>query len=206
MAKATTIKDALKKLEEARGVNSAEIDKVELYGQCPPIEKMDATLSTLKACKHLALSTNNIEKISSLSGMDRLRILSMSRNLLKKIENVEVVADTLEELWLSYNLIEKLGGVERLGQLRVLFLANNKIRDWTEIDRLAALERLEDLLLLQQPQRHFTYGWRLNQPSQVGNPLFNDYRDNNAVAEYRVLKRLPNLKKLDEATRWKSQQ
>lgn len=82
MAKATTIKDALKKLEEARGVNTAELEKVsssaelhhncrplaprmqsmhaahilsclqiELYGQCPPIEKMDATLSTLKACK-----------------------------------------------------------------------------------------------------------------------------------------------------------
>jgi hypothetical protein len=39
-------------------------------------------------------------------------------------------------------------GVERLGQLRVLFLSNNKIRDWTEVDRLAALERLEDLLLV----------------------------------------------------------
>lgn len=25
--------------------------QVELYGMCPPIEKMDATLSTLKACK-----------------------------------------------------------------------------------------------------------------------------------------------------------
>jgi hypothetical protein len=79
MAKATTIKDAVKKLEEARGINAAEAEKVctatppthtpleaiaklaiphalstaqiELYGQCPPIEKMDATLSTLKACK-----------------------------------------------------------------------------------------------------------------------------------------------------------
>jgi dynein light chain 1 len=40
--------------------------------------------------------------------MDNLRILSLGRNLLKKIENVEVVADTLEELWLSYNQIEKL--------------------------------------------------------------------------------------------------
>lgn len=59
-------------------------------------------------CRHLALSTNSIEKISSLSGMDNLHILSLGRNLLKKIENVEVVADTLEELWLSYNQIEKL--------------------------------------------------------------------------------------------------
>jgi len=57
--------------------------------------------------------------------------------------------------------------VEKLGQLRVLFLSNNKIKDWTEIDRLAAAERLEDLLL-------------------VGNPLYNDYKDNNTLAEYRV--------------------
>jgi dynein light chain 1 len=66
------------------------------------------SLSTTISCRHLALSTNSIEKISSLSGMDNLRILSLGRNLLKKIENVEVVADTLEELWLSYNQIEKL--------------------------------------------------------------------------------------------------
>jgi Leucine-rich repeat (LRR) protein len=59
-------------------------------------------------CRHLALSTNSIEKISSLSGMDNLRILSLGRNMLKKIENVEVVGETLEELWLSYNQIEKL--------------------------------------------------------------------------------------------------
>jgi hypothetical protein len=40
------------------------------------------------------------------------------------------------------------GGVERLAQLRVLYLSNNKIREWTELDRLAALERLEDVLLV----------------------------------------------------------
>lgn len=58
-------------------------------------------------------------------------------------------------------------GVEKLAQLRVLFLSNNKVRDWTEVDRLAALQRLEELLL-------------------VGNPLYTDYRDNNALPEYRV--------------------
>ncbi|KAI8464416.1 MAG: tumor suppressor, Mitostatin-domain-containing protein [Monoraphidium minutum] len=180
MAKATTIKDAVKKLVETRGINAAESEKIELNGQCPPIEKMDATLSTLKACRHLALSTNNIEKISSLAGMDSLKILSLGRNLIKKVENVEVVAETLEELWLSYNSIEKLSGVEKLANLRVLFLSNNKIRDWVELDRLAGLEKLEDLLL-------------------VGNPLFNEHRDSNTTAEtgLQVLKRLPGLKKLD---------
>jgi hypothetical protein len=34
MAKATTIKDALKKLEETRGVNTAELEKV---SNCMPV-------------------------------------------------------------------------------------------------------------------------------------------------------------------------
>eukprot|EP01024_Parvocaulis_polyphysoides_P065881 TRINITY_DN7705_c1_g1_i1.p2 TRINITY_DN7705_c1_g1~~TRINITY_DN7705_c1_g1_i1.p2 ORF type:complete len:195 (-),score=43.81 TRINITY_DN7705_c1_g1_i1:41-625(-) len=177
MAKGTTIKEAIKKFEELKECNAAEAELVQLVGQYPPVEKMDATLSTLKACKHLALSTNCIEKISSLAGMDSLQILSLGRNQIKKIENLEAVADTLEELWLSYNQIEKLAGVEKLQALRVLFLSNNKIKDWSEIEKLGALEKLEDLLL-------------------VGNPLYNDYKE---VSEYRieVLKRLPNLKKLD---------
>ncbi|GIL45615.1 hypothetical protein Vafri_2814 [Volvox africanus] len=162
MAKGLTIKDAIKVFEERKGIAATEAEKVELHGMIPPIEKMDATLSTLKACKHLALSTNNIEKISSLSGMENLRILSLGRNLIKKIENLDAVADTLEELWISYNQIASL------------------ISSWSEIDKLAVLDKLEDLLL-------------------VGNPLYNDYKENNATSEYRieVVKRLPNLKKLD---------
>ncbi|KAK9811713.1 hypothetical protein WJX72_008876 [[Myrmecia] bisecta] len=180
MAKATSIKDAIAKFEAAKGVVAVEAEKVELYGQCPPIEKMDATLSTLKACKVLSLSTNNIEKISSLSGLDNLQILSLGRNQIKKIENLDSVADTLQELWMSYNLLERLVGVEKLSSLRVLYLSNNKIRDWAEVERLAPLDKLEDLLL-------------------VGNPLYNDFKDKGSTQDYRieVLKRLPNLKKLD---------
>lgn len=206
MAKATTIKDALKKLEETRGIIAAEAEKVqrsgglwdcvgrsalwslikgacydpntqiELNGQCPPIEKMDAALSTLKACKwvraaaatahalvphpgscmgtaapgtlaagcslhhcrthavprrpacrarnavqarscctplhgtliwrccllhacrHLALSTNNIEKISSLAGMDSLKILSLGRNLIKKASSKQGACPAAQRL------------------------------------------------------------------------------------------------------------
>ncbi len=99
-------------------------------------------------------------------------------------------------------------GVEKLANLRVLYLSNNKvgrvvslslpirfyrrlqtqhrlffgarrfvsfsflihlaqIKDMGEMDRLAVLERLEDLLL-------------------AGNPLYNEYRDTNATAEYRI--------------------
>mmetsp|Transcript_64820 Transcript_64820/g.174000 ORF Transcript_64820/g.174000 Transcript_64820/m.174000 type:complete len:87 (+) Transcript_64820:215-475(+) len=49
---------------------------------------MDATLSTLKACKHLALSSNNIEKITGLKGCERLEILSLGRNQIKKLDGL----------------------------------------------------------------------------------------------------------------------
>lgn len=167
--------------EEKNGVVAAEAEKVDLYGIFPPIEKMDATLSTLKACKHLALSTNNIEKISSLSGMDSLCILSLGRNQIKKIENLDGVAETLEELWISYNLLEKTAGIDKLSNLRVLYMSNNKIKDWAEIDRLSVLDgTLEELLL-------------------VGNPIYDEYKSNGEIPAYRieVIKRIPKLKKLD---------
>eukprot|EP00891_Asterochloris_glomerata_P007676 jgi/Astpho2/7676/e_gw1.00115.188.1_t len=176
----TTVKEAIAKFEAAKSVTAADAEKVELFGQVPPIEKMDASLSTLKACKYLTLSTNNIEKISSLSGLDNLKTLSLGRNQIKKIENLDSVAETLEELWISYNLLERLVGVEKLGALRVLYCSNNKIKDWSETDRLGPLAALEELLL-------------------VGNPLYNEYKDKGETQAYRieVLKRIPQLKKLD---------
>ena len=41
------------------------------------------------------------------------QVLSLGRNLIKKIEGLDGVSDTLEELWISYNLIDKLAGLEK---------------------------------------------------------------------------------------------
>lgn len=65
-------------------------------------------------------SSNNIERISGIKALPKLRILSLSRNQIKKLDGIEDAADTLEELWLSYNRIEKLSGLLRLSHLRVL--------------------------------------------------------------------------------------
>jgi len=181
MSKPTTVKEAIKNFEVEKNVKATDEEKVNLYAQVPPIEKMDATLSTLKACKQLSLSTNNIEKISSLSGMDNLQILSLGRNLIKKIENLDGVADTLEQLWISYNLIEKLANIEKLTNLRVLFISNNKVSDFKELDKLAECTKLEELLL-------------------VNNPIWAEATEPNTLSSpYRieVLKRVPSLKKLD---------
>uniref|UniRef100_A0A5K4F343 Uncharacterized protein n=1 Tax=Schistosoma mansoni TaxID=6183 RepID=A0A5K4F343_SCHMA len=52
MDKPTTIKEAIKKWEEKTGQKASEATEVKLYGQYPPIEKMDASLSTLTMCEY----------------------------------------------------------------------------------------------------------------------------------------------------------
>jgi len=185
MSKPTTVKEAIKNFETEKNVKATDEEKVLLFAQVPPIEKMDATLSTLKACKHLSLSTNNIEKISSLSGMDNLQVLSLGRNLIKKIENLDGVADTLEELWLSYNNIEKLANIEKLTKLKVLFMSNNKVADFKELEKLTEISGLSELLLTGNPI-HADALKDEKPPTEIGSP----YR-------IEVLKRVPQLQKLD---------
>lgn len=88
----------------------------------------------------------------------------------------EVLGDNLEQLWISYNLIDKLKGIETLKKLRVFYVSNNMIKDFTEINKMATLPLLADLLF-------------------VGNPAMEDM-DN---ANYRrdVCRRLQQLKILD---------
>ncbi|XP_055613277.1 dynein axonemal light chain 1 [Uranotaenia lowii] len=178
-AKATTIKEALKRWEERNKSNSLEDKEIDLCFQWPPIEKMDATLSTLTVCEKLSMSTNMIDKIFGLSGMKNLRVLSLGRNYIKAISGLEGVSDTLEELWISYNLIEKLKGINVLKKLKVLYMSNNLVKDWVEFNRLADLPMLEDLLF-------------------AGNPLVESMEESVWRAE--ASKRLLSLKKLDGET------
>ena len=174
---ATSCKDAIKMWETAEGKVAAESEDVRLCPislQAPVIQKMDAALSGLKKCKHLRLSTNSIDKITGLNGMECLTILSLGRNQLRKVDGLDANADTLEQLWVSYNQIGTLAGIEKLHNLTTLFMSNNKIADWKEVERLASLPKLRELLM-------------------VGNPLWHTHQ---AEGNWRVelLKRLPNIK------------
>ncbi|KAL5006499.1 hypothetical protein ScPMuIL_015305 [Solemya velum] len=128
-AKGTTIKEALARWEEKSGEKSKDAKVVKLNGILPPVDKMDASLSTLACCEQLSLSTNNIEKIANLNGLKNLKILSLGRNNIKSLTGLEAVGDTLQELWISYNLIEKLKGVNVLKKLKVLHMSNNLVKD-----------------------------------------------------------------------------
>lgn len=177
MAKATSIKDAIAKFEETQGKKASECDEVKLFAQIPPVEKMDASLSTLTACVKLSLSTNCIEKIANLNGLKNLKVLSLGRNNIKSLTGLEAVGDTLEELWISYNRIEKLKGVNVLKKLKVLYMSNNEVKDMGEFVKLDDLPCLVELVF-------------------AGNPLEETL---SAQGNYRgiVAEKMPKLKKLD---------
>ncbi|XP_011617263.1 dynein axonemal light chain 1 isoform X2 [Takifugu rubripes] len=177
MAKSTSVKEALSKWEEKSGEKATEAKDIKLYGQIPPIDKMDASLSTLSKCEKLSLSTNCIEKIANLNGLKNLKILSLGRNNIKVLSGLEAVADTLQELWISYNAIEKLKGIQCMKNLRVLYMSNNLVKEWGEFIRLAELPCLVDLVFVKNPleEKHSAEGTWMEE----------------------ACKRLPNLKKLD---------
>ena len=117
----------------------------------PPIEYMDDSLNYLVECERLSLSSNSIEKMIPLPKMRCLKVLSLGRNNIKRINGLEEIGQTLEELWLSYNSIEKLAGIEHCVALVLLFIANNKIKSWDEVAKLAHLPELKSLLLTGNP-------------------------------------------------------
>ena len=117
-----------------------------------------------------------IEKISGISSLKNLRILSVGRNYIKSFSGLEAVGEHLEELWISYNMIDKLKGLNALKALKVLYMSNNLVKDWNEFNRLQELPNLQDLLFANNPvcDGMETEVWRTQ-----------------------VTRRLPALKKLD---------
>lgn len=83
--------------------------------------------------------------------MKNLKILSLSRNVVKSFSGLEPLGDTLEELWISYNYIEKMKGISAMRNLRALYMSNNLVRDWIEFSRLQELTNIRDLSFVGNP-------------------------------------------------------
>ncbi|KAJ8614487.1 hypothetical protein CTAYLR_000741 [Chrysophaeum taylorii] len=174
---ATTCAAAIKAFEQKTGESASEATIVKLYGQVPPIAKLDASLNNLTACEHLQLSTNSIDKIGiALTGLKNLKILSLGRNVIKKIEKLDDLADNLQELWISYNQISSLDGLASLTNLTTLFMSNNQVKSFAELEKIASLPNLKDVLF-------------------YGNPMYEGLSAQEARIE--VLKRLPKVAKID---------
>eukprot|EP00984_Skeletonema_dohrnii_P036195 scaffold36911_cov150-Skeletonema_dohrnii-CCMP3373.AAC.1 len=109
--------------------------------------------------------------------MTELKILSLGRNNLKKIEKLEDVSGTLEQLWVSYNSISSLDGLSCLTNLTTLYCSNNLIKSFSELDKLKANEKLRDVLF-------------------IGNPMYAEVASKEE-ARIEILRQLPNLLKID---------
>lgn len=55
-----------------------------------------------------------------------------------KIEKLDDVADSLEELWISYNQVTTLDGLSNLSHLTRLYMSNNSVKSWSELDKLVS--------------------------------------------------------------------
>ena len=82
-----------------------------------------------------------IDRMVSLTGMAELKILSLGRNNLKKLEKLEDVAGSLQQLWISYNQIASLDGLACCSNLTTLYASNNLIKSFSELDKLKANEQ-----------------------------------------------------------------
>ena len=126
--------------------------------------------------------------------MKKLRILSLGRNQIKKIEKLDDLADTLEELWISYNLISSLDGLTSLTKLQVLYMSNNNIKNWSELDKIVSYQHKCCL----SKSCWFTKQAGLPELRDVlfvGNPIYEGLSREEQRIE--VLKKLPNVAKID---------
>ena len=73
MCIAWCVQDAIKTFETMNGIKASEAEKVNLFGQIPPIEKMDSTLASLKACKYVAARID-----APLAARTSIQLLPMS--------------------------------------------------------------------------------------------------------------------------------
>jgi dynein light chain 1 len=140
-APSTSTRDAVGRWLASSGADVATAKHVQLQAMLPPIARLDmSVLAGLTACEHLSLSSNSLSTMPSFGCLRSLRILSLGRNQLKRLENLADVAGSLEQLWISYNAIDSLsgGGLERCMRLTHLYCSNNKIRKLDELLKIVS--------------------------------------------------------------------
>ena len=145
---------ALKQWQEKKKDIKIELETViKLVCASPPIDKIDNSVNAFVNCLQLSLSTNCIDKIPLLpkAGLPKIEILSLGRNMIKKISGLEEIAATLRQLWISYNQISTLDGLNCCTKLQTLIISNNKIKDLSEVKKLTLNPALSNCNLTGNP-------------------------------------------------------
>ena len=92
-----SLRDAIRAWEQKTGLLPNETTDINLMCQLPtPIDRLDESINLLENCEKLCLSTNAIERFVPMPKVVNLRILSICRNSLKRIQYLDGLANTLE--------------------------------------------------------------------------------------------------------------
>jgi len=101
----------------------------------------------LTSLNTLVLSKNKIEDIEGYQNLKNLKKLSLSHNKIKAIPNMKELFE-LSELKLNKNLIFKVPKTISLNpNLKIVDLGNNLLREFSDIDPLSSLPKLNNLNL-----------------------------------------------------------
>ena len=147
-----SLREAVRMWEQKTGLSPNETTDVNLMCQLPtPIDRLDESINQFLIVEKLTISTNAIERFVPMPKLQQLKILSLGRNALKRIQYLDDLAGTLEQLWLSYNQIDKLDNLQNLQKLHTLLIANNKIKNWDEVAKLSANTELKIVMLVGNP-------------------------------------------------------
>ena len=139
----------LESLDFARNMGEVRIRDISPIANLTKLKLLglsDANIPDISILKNLVnletfmANDSKIEDISVLKNEKNLRLLYVEKN---KISDVSVVKDlvNLEELYLRHNSISEID-FSKLTKLRDVSVEDNKIRDYSSLEKLSALEQV----------------------------------------------------------------
>lgn len=131
------------------GYHWTEVKLVD-FGQ-NDIWTIDSAMRLVPNVEELNLNDNRLRTIANLSSLHHLNHLNLSGNLIESVMDWHLQLGNLEILNLSGNKIKDLRGLSRLRSLRTINLSWNQIADFNEIDEIAKLPIVENVMLNGNP-------------------------------------------------------
>lgn len=126
-----------------------ELKTVNFSSNC--IQSIDSSVTLLPKLKTFILDRNRITTISNLNQLPYLSSLSLCENLITECIDCHLELGNLKTLKLSQNRLTSLIGFRKMYSLVTLDVSCNLIADIDEVDNVAGLPCLEELVLTANP-------------------------------------------------------
>lgn len=115
------------------------------------LRNIDPSIALLPKLQSLTLDHNEISTIGYLNQLPCLSRLELSQNQIRECVDCHLELGNIRTLNLSQNRLRSLHGFRKMYSLVALNVSNNQISELTEVDHVAALPCLEELVLNGNP-------------------------------------------------------